>query len=84
MNKGYQGPGRYRHYKGNQYDVLGIGIHESELYRLVIYRPVTPVKVEGEPVEHWLRPLTDFNAEVEAGGQRVPRFEKISGVDRRG
>jgi hypothetical protein len=39
---GYVGPGRYRHYKGGEYEVLGFALHESELYRLVIYRPLTP------------------------------------------
>jgi hypothetical protein len=79
----YEGPGRYRHYKGNLYDVVGIGIHESELYRAVIYKPVKAAQLDGEQVEFWLRPLSDFNETINKVGEhsstaaRVERFTKV-------
>lgn len=87
----YAGPGRYRHYKGGEYEVLGLALHESMLYRLVVYRPLTPgSKLDGTPVLFWARPLDDFNAQVPQDGARldftkgevqhgyqVPRFAKI-------
>lgn len=77
----YEGPGQYQHYKGGQYEILGLAMHESELYRLVVYRPLTPgSKLDGTPVEFWARPEEDFNesVEVEISGtlKKLPRFEK--------
>lgn len=80
----YDGPGRYRHYKGGEYQVFGLALHESELYRLVIYRPLTPgSKLDGSPVEFWARPEGDFNEKVQIGEmdegtwEMVPRFRKL-------
>jgi hypothetical protein len=75
----YQGPGRYRHYKGGEYEVLGLALHESELYRLVIYRPLTPGSMlEGTPATFWARPEDDFNGTVpRVGMPSERRFEKI-------
>lgn len=76
--KSYRGPGRYRHYKGPEYEVLGLALHESELYRLVIYRPLTGgSKLDGSPLDWWARPVDNFNAYVEYDGERRPRFERI-------
>jgi hypothetical protein len=89
----YVGPGRYRHYKGGEYEVLGLAMHESMLYRLVIYRPLTAgSKLDGTPVTFWARPLDDFNEQVPQPGVKLdftkgqvehgyvmPRFEKMAG-----
>ena len=84
-SRNYQGPGRYRHYKGGEYEVLGLALHESELYRLVIYRPLTlGSKLDGTPITFWARPEDDFNDAVEIGEvdegtwKRVPRFQLTS------
>ena len=54
-------------------------MHESQLYRLVIYQPLTPgSKLEGSPVQFWARPLEDFNQWVERADGRVPRFTLLS------
>lgn len=79
---GYQGPGRYRHYKGGEYQAVGLALHESELYRLVIYRPLTPgSKLDGSPVTFWARPQHDFDASVTVDGVSVARFERIGDAD---
>jgi hypothetical protein len=62
-------PGRYRHYKGNEYTVLGVARHSETDEQLVVYRPDYG---EGGL---WVRPLTMFQETVEVNGVRVPRFE---------
>jgi hypothetical protein len=61
-------PGRYRHFKGGLYEVLGVATHSETGEALVVYRPLYR---EGAL---WVRPLAMFLEEVEHGGQRVPRF----------
>lgn len=60
--------GRYRHYKGNDYTVLGVARHSETQEELVVYR-----QEYGER-GLWVRPLAMFVEEVEVGGRRVPRF----------
>ncbi|MBT0585899.1 DUF1653 domain-containing protein [Alteromonas oceanisediminis] len=61
-------PGRYRHYKGNDYQVLGVATHSEDETKLVVYRPLY-----GEGAL-WVRPLTLFSETVEVDGKAVPRF----------
>jgi hypothetical protein len=62
-------PGRYRHYKGNEYIVIGTARHSETLEELVVYRQ--------EYGDHglWVRPKQMFSQMVEVEGQEVPRFE---------
>lgn len=60
--------GLYRHYKGNQYRVLGMARHSETEEWLVLYHP------EATPESLWVRPLAMFVEDVEVDGQRVPRF----------
>lgn len=62
-------PGRYRHYKGKEYIVLGVARHSETDERLVVYRP------DYGDRELWVRPLAMFQETVEANGASVPRFE---------
>ena len=64
-------PGRYRHYKGNEYIVLGIARHSETEEELVVYR-----QDYGER-GLWVRPLAMFLETIELDGQRVPRFEFV-------
>ena len=64
-------PGRYRHYKGNDYEVLGMAIHSETLETLVIYRALYG---EGKV---WARPATMWNETVIVDGEEVPRFKRI-------
>ena len=61
-------PGRYRHYKGNDYEVLGVARHSETEEQLVVYRPLYG---EGGL---WVRPLAMFTETVEFDGATVPRF----------
>ena len=61
-------PGRYRHYKGGAYEVLGVATHSETEERLVVYRPLY-----GEGAL-WVRPLAMFVEWVEVDGERRPRF----------
>ncbi len=63
--------GTYEHYKGNQYQVIGIAKHSETLEELVVYRALYG--------EHglWVRPLEMFIEYVEINGIRVPRFKFI-------
>jgi len=63
--------GRYRHYKGNEYIVIGVARHSETDEELVVYRPDY-----GER-EMWVRPKTMFLESVELDGRQVPRFEFI-------
>lgn len=64
--------GRYRHYKGNEYEVIGMAKHSETLEELVVYRPLY-----GER-GLWVRPREMFLEKVEIDDRVVPRFEKIS------
>jgi len=65
-------PGRYRHYKGNEYEVIGEALHSETLERLVVYRALY-----GEQ-GLWVRPTAMFQERVEVAGQLVPRFAWIA------
>ena len=61
--------GKYKHFKGNQYELIDIAIHSETLEKMVVYRPLYG---EGKL---WVRPLSMWNEEVEYGGRMVKRFE---------
>ena len=64
-------PGRYRHYKGGEYTVIGIARHSETEEQMVVYRP------EYGDRELWVRPLSMFSEEVLVEGRNVPRFEYL-------
>jgi len=64
-------PGRYRHYKGNEYEVIGIARHSETEEEMVVYR-----KLYGD-CSLWVRPLGMFMEDVLVGGRSVPRFEWV-------
>ena len=61
-------PGRYRHFKGNEYEVLFVARHSETLEELVVYRALYG---EGGL---WVRPLDMFLEDVEQDGRVLPRF----------
>ncbi len=64
-------PGRYRHYKGGEYEVLGVARHSESLEPMVIYRPL--YNESG----WWARPHAMFTGTVEIDGRACPRFERV-------
>lgn len=60
--------GRYRHYKGGEYEVLGVVRHSETLEPLVLYRPL--YNTSGM----WVRPFAMFLETVQVDGATVPRF----------
>ena len=61
-------PGRYRHFKGNEYQVLGTATHSETGEPLVVYRALYG---EGGL---WVRPAAMWNERVEREGYSGPRF----------
>lgn len=64
-------PGRYRHYKGREYVVLGVARHSETQEELVVYRQ------DYGSRSLWVRPQGMFLETVEIQGQSVPRFEYL-------
>jgi hypothetical protein len=64
-------PGKYRHFKGGEYQVQGIATHSETGEQLVVY---TPLCGEGGL---WIRPLSMFLEAVDRDGKQQPRFVYI-------
>ncbi|MCF3648913.1 DUF1653 domain-containing protein [Synoicihabitans lomoniglobus] len=64
-------PGRYQHYKGGAYDVIGLARHSETLEPMVVYRALYG---EGGL---WVRPAAMWVETVEIDGRTVPRFKRI-------
>jgi hypothetical protein len=65
--------GKYQHYKGKQYEVIGIAKHSESLEELVVYKAL--YQPEGENL--WVRPLKMFTETVVVDGKEVKRFEYV-------
>jgi hypothetical protein len=64
-------PGRYRHFKGNEYEVIGVGKDSETLQEVVVYRALY-----GER-GLWVRSAAMFNELIERDGVKVRRFEYV-------
>lgn len=69
-------PGKYRHYKGKCYEVIGTARHSETLEELVIYRALYHSKKFGKNAL-WARPKKMFLEKVKVGDKKVPRFKAI-------
>ncbi len=67
-------PGRYRHFKGNEYEVIGTARHSETLEELVVYRTLYG---DGGL---WVRPAAMWTETVERDGYRGPRFVPVEGA----
>ncbi len=63
--------GKYRHFKGKEYEVIGTAKHSETLEEYVVYRALYG---EGEI---WVRPASMWEETVELNGKKVRRFEPI-------
>jgi hypothetical protein len=68
-------PGRYRHYKGGEYEVIGVARHSETDERVVVYRPLY------NDTGLWVRPVAMFAETVLVNGRSVPRFAYLGPVE---
>ena len=69
--------GIYRHYKGNEYEVIGFSKHSETLEDMVIYKALYG---DGGT---WVRPLSMWGNPIETDGKTVKRFEYIGSSEKR-
>lgn len=65
--------GRYKHYKGKEYEVIGEAVHTETEERLVVYKALYA------PYALWVRPYGMFFETVTVDGQTIPRFLRADG-----
>lgn len=63
--------GRYRHYKGGEYEVFDVVRHSETLEALVLYTPLY------NSTGLWVRPHAMFFGTIEVDGREVPRFKRV-------
>ena len=63
--------GKYRHFKGNEYEVIAIAKHSETLEEMVVYKDL---KNDGKV---WVRPAVMWNETVERDGKVFKRFEFV-------
>ena len=63
--------GHYRHYKGNEYEVIGEAFHTETEEKLIAYKSLYA------PYTIWVRPFAMFFEPVIIDGQSIPRFAKV-------
>jgi hypothetical protein len=66
--------GRYRHYKGGEYEVTGVVRHSETLEPMVLYRPLY------NDSGLWVRPFGMFFETVEVEGRSEPRFQFVGSI----
>ena len=64
-------PGRYRHFKGREYEVLYLARHSETLEEMVVYRALY------DDFGIWVRPAAMWNETVERDGKTYQRFTKL-------
>ncbi len=63
--------GRYRHYKGGEYELVGVAYHSETLEPMVVYRALYGTR------ELWVRPAAMWTETVTVEGKAVPRFRYV-------
>lgn len=67
-------PGKYRHYKGKEYEVIGLAKHSETLEELVVYRSLYGKRTL------WVRSLRMFLERVDIAGGKIPRFKYVGKI----
>ena len=70
--------GRYRHFKGGEYEVIGVARHSETDEPLVIYRALYPCPDTPNGEGIWARPLSSWNAPAAVEGKAVLRFAPVA------
>ncbi len=65
--------GKYQHYKGKQYEVIGVARHSETLEELVVYKAL----YQPEGGNLWVRPLKMFTEKIIVEGEETPRFRYL-------
>ena len=68
--------GKYEHYKGKQYEVIGLARHSETLDELVIYKALYNSEEFGNNAL-WARPKSMFLENINIEGKEIPRFRYI-------
>ena len=68
-------PGKYRHFKGMEYQLISIARHSETLEPMVVYRALYG---EGGL---WVRPASMWNEVITKGDYHGPRFQYIGPMD---
>ena len=66
--------GKYRHYKGKIYEVIGTSIHTETLEELILYKDEDGITTWARPVKMWYEPVQLLD------GRTVPRFTRIEEI----
>jgi len=68
--------GKYKHFKGKLYEVIGVARHSETLEEFVVYRALYDSKEFGKN-SIWIRPKKMFLETVNRDGKEFPRFEFV-------
>jgi cyclomaltodextrinase len=71
-------PGRYRHFKGREYEVIAVAKHSETQEEYVVYRALYG---DGD---YWVRPKGMFAEKLMVDGKMIPRFEYVGEVPKEG
>ena len=73
--------GRYRHFKGGEYELLWIARHSETDEPMVVYRPLYPCGETPNGDRVWVRPLSMWEDEIERDDYRGKRFTRVEEDD---
>ncbi len=68
-------PGRYQHYKGKFYEVLGAAQHSETMEEVIVYKAL--YKTQFGENSWWVRPKAMFVGKIVVNGHEVPRFSYV-------
>jgi len=68
--------GKYQHYKGKFYEVIGVARHSETLEEMVVYRALYNSKEFGKNAL-WVRPKKMFLEKIMVDGKKIPRFRCV-------
>ena len=70
--------GRYQHYKGKYYEVVGLARHSETLEELVVYRALYKSEIGNKSL--WVRPRKMFLEKIKVGLKTVSRFKYVGSI----